>query len=467
MASSCSNSSNLLGNINITTVGSDGGSGLGGARLLMTIPLSGISGGLDGSGNYKTTGTTTYEFQRGGVTAGDVLRYNAIPYDVTNEPTGGKYVKSLADRPEYSEVIGVVETIDVADKIANVVISGQIKYPSHRLFDALHIDETQGISGAGGGQDVYFLSAVTGGYLQNLAPSEPTTVAKPVLQKAIDPQNTDFNGIVVNYIGYQVGGEIVASSDEELPAGTYNETLTGLAGGNDVINKDPCRWILSNNKEALPITMEYSQLMFSLPGYTYSKAYSNMTSNYGRILKITCDTAVLALHSTGKVISQRNNSSIETFRGTTVSAHPTDRNSVYVKTMYDISDLNTNKLYINSVAYEITAKSVEAFYLPQEDTSTRRTVKIKDINGVARSEKVEKVVTMCPDQTAMAVSVPGKVTVQEITIRDKITVENSTVSIDDLADAVNTVIDEVQTVKTQVLGAGTSNTALENLRTTK
>ena len=54
-----------------------------------------------------------------------------------------------------------------------------------------------------------------------------------------------------------------------------------------------------------------------------------------------------------------------------------------------------------------------------------------------------------------------------MTIRDKITVENSTVSIDDLADAVNTVINEMQTVKTQVLGAGTSNTALENLRTTK
>ena len=154
MGNSCSNSSNLYGNVNITTV-SAGEGAAGGARLVMTIPLSGISGGLEGD-QYITTGTSAYPFQIGGVTAGDVLRYNAIAYDASTEPTGGKYVKANANSAGTSEVVGIVEDINVVDKVANVVIYGQVKYPTHRLFDAEHIDAAAGATGSAGGNDIYY-----------------------------------------------------------------------------------------------------------------------------------------------------------------------------------------------------------------------------------------------------------------------------------------------------------------------
>jgi len=449
MGNSCSNSSNLYGNVNITTV-SAGEGAAGGARLVMTIPLSGISGGLEGN-EYITTGTSAYTFQSSGVTAGDVLRYNAIPVSGDN-PSGGKYVKANANSAGTSEVVGVVEDINTVDKIANVVIYGQVKYPTHRLFNAEHVDASAGATGSGGGNDIYFLSGTTGGYLQNLAPSTPTHVAKPVLQMAADPNAPDFNAIVANYIGYQIGGEIIASNDSG-DDGAFTETLVNF--GDDVTN-DPCRHVA--NGQILPIDVSYSQGYHNIDGRTYLNAYNRLSTNrsvYGYVHRIELTSAVTDNQSSNKRVSQLTSSGTTQFKGTSMyraSSHETNNTKiVYVKS--NDSQLNNNLLYIADVGFKISSSSIVGFFLPKIGTNSFVTVTDPLTSKTYKQEK-QTIITQCPDQGKTAVSIPQKVTIDELTINTALKAGNTSVEIADVADTINTMKTEINTLKRQVEGAG-------------
>ena len=122
------------------------------------------------------------------VGVGDAIRYDAI-----NE----YYVKSVANGIVESEVVGIVESIN-SDNSKNVVIYGSINLPSSNLL-FITSDET----GASGGNDIFFLSSVYAGRLQNLAPTEGNAVIKSIYQ--IAPHGS-YTGIVVNNIGYALGG---------------------------------------------------------------------------------------------------------------------------------------------------------------------------------------------------------------------------------------------------------------------
>lgn len=119
-----------------------------------------------------------------GLTAGDVIRY-----DVTLQG----YTRSSADSAPNSEVFGVVESRN-SDGTLNVVTYGSINMPSHHLVNLDGFNY--------GGNDVYFLSAITAGYLQNLPPSNLGEVVKPVYQVA--PNGSNYTGMIVNYVGYSV-----------------------------------------------------------------------------------------------------------------------------------------------------------------------------------------------------------------------------------------------------------------------
>ena len=117
---SCSNSSNIYGNVNISEVTGNG------ARLMMQHPISGFSGGI-------MLGSLDVDWNevRDGVTAGDVVRYDVTPGSVSEN----KYTKAQADIPEHAEVIGVIESITNGsdpgvNDVVNVVLSGQIKFPN-------------------------------------------------------------------------------------------------------------------------------------------------------------------------------------------------------------------------------------------------------------------------------------------------------------------------------------------------
>lgn len=140
----------------------------------------------------------------GGVTAGDVIRYDAIN-DV--------YTKSIADNPVNAEVFGIVESVN-PDASKNVVIYGSIDLPTISIEDV-----PAGSTGAGGGADVFFLSPTTEGKIRNTTPTELTQIVKAVYQVA--PHGI-YTGIVMNYIGYKVPSEVSIFTPREFttPIGT-------------------------------------------------------------------------------------------------------------------------------------------------------------------------------------------------------------------------------------------------------
>lgn len=464
MGNSCSNSSNLYGNVNITTVSSGEGAA-GGARLVMTIPLSGISGGLEGNA-YITTGTNAYPFQIGGVTAGDVLRYNALEYDASDEPTGGMYVKANANSAGTSEVVGVVEDINVVDEVANVVIYGQVKYPSHRLFNAEHIDTAAGATGSAGGNDIYFLSGSTAGYLQNLAPSTPTYVAKPVLQMAADPNAPDFNAIVANYIGYQIGGEVIVDADDEED-GTYAEMLENFAVD---IDGSPCLHRLTGQK--LPTDVAYSQGYHNIDGRTYLNVYNRLEENgsvYGYVHRIEVTTAVTDNQASGKSVSQLKSSGTTQLKGTTLyraGSHETNNTNVFYFKSND-KELNSNLLYIGGVGFTISSSSIVGFYLPKHQTNSFVTV-THPITGQTYKEPKQSVITACPDEGSKAASIPTDLTIDKLTINTALKAGNTALEIADVADTLNTMKDQVSALNKSVYGEGeTSSAGLSSKFTTK
>ena len=239
---SCSNSSNLLGNVNISDLSNSG------ARLLMTHPISGFSGGV--SGNIGDDG----------VTAGDVIRYDVI----SGSPSENKFTKASASVAQHSEVVGVIETI--TNNVANVVISGQMKFPEGRFATAEN--DLSRFGGGSGGNDVYFLSAATAGGVQNLAPYISGQIAKPVLQVVNDGL---YNAHVVNYIGYQIGGPITGSFDMLPVTGTVI-TVADLNGKtNDINGRDGWFNITSGDVRWLPLSVDAKEYVDRL----YNEACTN------------------------------------------------------------------------------------------------------------------------------------------------------------------------------------------------
>lgn len=165
---SCSNSSNISSTINSLNVTQ----GSGGSRFVVQID------------------------RVVGLTAGDVIRYDV--------PTSG-YTASKADTPENAEVFGVIESYNSSTQKFNVVMGGSVVLDSSR-FAVIPTSP----SGAGGGNDIYFLSGMTAGVLQNLAPSNLDHITKPVYQVA--PHGT-YTGSVINYSGYRLGGDVQAGLD--------------------------------------------------------------------------------------------------------------------------------------------------------------------------------------------------------------------------------------------------------------
>lgn len=173
----------------------------------------------------------------GGVTAGDVIHYDAIN-DV--------YRKSIADNPVNAEVFGIVESVNI-DASKNVVIYGSIDLPSISIEDV-----PAGSTGAGGGADVYFLSPTTEGKIRNTTPTELTQIVKAVYQVA--PHGI-YTGLVMNYIGYKVPSEVNIFTPRELttPVGTLeyrvSDTYTTIStiSAQNYIDVEAGVGILDNN----------------------------------------------------------------------------------------------------------------------------------------------------------------------------------------------------------------------------
>jgi len=199
MPSCNSNSSNILSGLNTLNITQ----GSGGSRLIVSIP------------------------RVAGLTIGNVIRYDVA---------SSGYTASKADTAVNAEVFGIVESyIPTTDKLS-VVLNGSIS-----LDSSYFLNRTDDPSGAGGGNDIYFLSGTTAGLLENLAPLNSTHVVKPIYQKA--PHGT-YTGSVVNYSGYRIGGDVQSILDSKNLTGKVGtiqfafEDLQALSGDEQLLMQE-------------------------------------------------------------------------------------------------------------------------------------------------------------------------------------------------------------------------------------
>lgn len=442
--SSCSNSSNLLGNVNINDISGSG------ARLLMTLPISGFSGGR--ASEYLGDD---------GITYGDAVRYNAATFHATDEASGGKYVKAKADTPANSEVIGIVESVDVGSDVVVVILNGQINFPEDKLITATHIDAEAGITGSAGGNDVYFLSAVTGGMIQNLAPTEPTQVIKPVYQVAPDDP---FTGQVVNYIGYQAGGQIVASDDMDQPNGSLTFVPKNFINGNSIGRDSGRGWHKMGSSFNLNVAY----------GDTYLNAYGDVGHICETLVRIyTRETPTRNMIDTrctfkngGKTLLVGTITSIDISSSSiecSFSSTYFNKLESAIVSGRNISIRNGSLLTIADRAFEYQT------YTWPSLTKNNPLLSIRVTDGEKEMDLPLDVLIFNPRDTEAgngksrethAVSMPTRVEVEQLTATSVI-VENSTVKITNLADAINSMNDKITTIKTKLNLDDTAVTEIE------
>ena len=154
-----------------------------------------------------------------GFSAGNVVFYNI---------TGSTWAKSSAAADNTSEVFGVIES--ATGLTATVVTQGSVNIPDTMLHD-------MGSSGGSGGNDIWFLSGITSGHMQNLAPTTVGNIIKPVYYAYPHEFNgATFSGLVVNYIGYSVSSATSSTAASTTAVGAVGSIFASpiLMQGNVV-----------------------------------------------------------------------------------------------------------------------------------------------------------------------------------------------------------------------------------------
>jgi hypothetical protein len=340
---SCSNSSNIQASINTVSVTQ------GGSRLIVSIPF--VSG----------------------LTLGQVVRY-----DVT---TSG-YTASKADTAETSEVFGVIESYDSVSNKLNTVIYGSISLDSSKFAD-------MGSGGGSGGNDIYFLSGQTAGILQNLAPTNLEHVVKPVYQAS---PHGSYSGVVVNYLGYKIGGDIQAAFNDINNLGS----LQTLLGDTDF------------EESFLDASISHE-----LPILEYPDFYSKFGKKYGFVERITVSESIPGSIARNQAVTQINSS----YNGTVVSVDVANK-YVYILRRPNADLAATSKqisITTTSSVVKLTPTNAQVYsvYTPIINLTQPIAVYGKDGSNVTVSQRVKVGIKVKP--LTVQVAVPETVTASSIT----------------------------------------------------
>lgn len=261
-----------------------------------------------------------------GLTAGDVIRY---------DPINNQYLKAQADVETNAEVLGVIESGKTAPY--TVVISGSIKYPTERLSPIL--------DGGDGGKDILFLNdAVAGGLTGTIETGDGIKIVKPVMQLAPHGQ---YNGVVVNYIGYKTGS---APTTEGLPTPPSGALVFGPEGiGNDVY-----------------IPLKEDQYLNPSDS---SQAFSFFGTEAGPWLEEITITSGLALTQslvTNKAQAYQLKNGLKVNAGT-IEDVDTINNRLYIRKGAGVGamDSTLGGVYINGYQYGFSNSEVNEFFVPK------------------------------------------------------------------------------------------------------
>jgi len=426
---SCSNSSNLLGNVNISNISNQG------ARLIMQHPLTGFSGGaLAQISGPPRTGLLDDD----GFTAGDVVRYDTLELLAggASNPSYQKYVKAKANVAEHSEVIGVIESFSggaTGNEQVNIVLHGQIEYPSEKLAN---IPVEGLIAGASGGDDIYFLSEVTAGVLQNLAPSTVGTIAKPVLQAAADGT---YTGHVINYIGYQIGGSVNVHGANTDQSGTVQTLVDFADEGRNLEWDTSTHWFPLDGRQLPCSTLapEYNRNLYN------NVCDSTFYGGWFGVRYLVATTTQPPTDTVGKVFRQLRSDGSTDSEWTVVAM---DRaNSTVTLQGLNINDRSKNiipidankKLYLsNGTAYTIDTSTETSAVLPDGgsarisfalpyDTSPTPSYSFRNINGRDNSYGTVNLMYVHPDEGTASASFAEDISLNTVSVEKSLTIKNS------------------------------------------
>ena len=188
-------------------------------------------------------------------TNGNLSVGNSVFYNIP----GSTWAKSKADAFNTSEVFGIIESI--TGLTATVVTQGSVIVPSTVLHDV-------GDGGGSGGNDIWFLSGTTAGHMQNLAPTLPNQIIKPLYYAySHEFSGVTFSGQLVNYVGYSTS---VADASASFGSIFYGVTGGNLDGFGSLIQT-------SNNDIHLPYYNFYEK--YPLDGHLISCSEDISRSN--------------------------------------------------------------------------------------------------------------------------------------------------------------------------------------------
>lgn len=135
----------------------------------------------------KTSARTAIQISGSGFSAGNLVTYNIAQSGFT---------KCKANDNALAEFVGIIEGI--SGSTATVITNGSISWPTTGVSFSLG-------NGGSGGRDVWFMSALTAGAIQDQAPSGQGNIVKPVYlhspHTGID--GSTYTGIVLTYTGYR------------------------------------------------------------------------------------------------------------------------------------------------------------------------------------------------------------------------------------------------------------------------
>jgi len=280
-----------------------------------------------------------------GITFGDVVRFN--PQYASGGLTG-QYTKAQADSDENAEVIGVVENITT--DYYTIVTHGSILYPTSRLT---------GLCGGAGGVDILFLDSKNAGGLTGTVAGVASlpTIVKPVIQIA---PHGNYNGIVVNYIGYKLGADVVS------PVGY-------LLGGNDGPGEDLNLPVgsLQYFSENAPLSSNWLDISSSvlIEKTKYPDLFNIYGTTNGQYKEKITTTTTPSILLNGRTAYQTMNG-IQVNVGTVIEVNATYNTITIIKNS-GISLMNLGTVYFakvsNSsvVSLSINATSVLEFTVPK------------------------------------------------------------------------------------------------------
>ena len=240
---------------------------------------------VEGTGTKASKIALTVTQTDHGFSAGTAVRWNSGVDGNTAE-----YVAAQANNAYNAEVLGIVSEVYGSSSF-ELTLSGTV-----RMND--FFSNTTGSIPAGiTRDDVFFLSGYTAGWLDSKRPSTPGWVAKPVITRLADDAEENMFGMVTNYVGSLLGGNIAVSLGSLVPVGTIQAYL----GSEDSV---PQGWALCDGDGYTDKTVP------GLPKSKFSEYHDKVGTRYGWVEVLKTEAATEAGDRIEQVVNGRTISGV-------------------------------------------------------------------------------------------------------------------------------------------------------------